>query len=145
MTAPTDTPQPAPKPTRIAPIVTPDAKSFWDAADREEFVGQKCGDCGKFTFPPRPMCPFCHSLKRQEVRLSGRGTVHAWTVPRHPHPFGFKEAPIVAVIQLEEGTRMVSNVVGVKPEDMKMDMPVEVTFEPTMNNHKVPVFRPRAK
>lgn len=133
-----------PKPTRIAPIVTPDAKSFWEAADREQFVGQKCGDCGIFTFPPRPMCPHCHSLKRLEVPLSGRGTVHAWTVPRHPHPFGFKEAPVVAVIQLEEGTRMVSNVVGVAPEDMRMDMPVEVTFEDTMNKHKVPVFRPRS-
>lgn len=133
-----------PKPTRIAPIVTPDAKSFWEAADREQFVGQKCGDCGIFTFPPRPMCPHCHSLKRLEVPLSGRGTVHAWTVPRHPHPFGFKEAPVVAVIQLEEGTRMVSNVVGVAPEDMRMDMPVEVMFEDTMNKHKVPVFRPRS-
>jgi len=133
-----------PKPTRIAPIVTPDAKSFWEAADREQFVGQKCGDCGIFTFPPRPMCPHCHSLKRLEVPLSGRGTVHAWTVPRHPHPFGFKEAPVVAVIQLEEGTRMVSNVVGVSPEDMRMDMPVEVMFEDTMNKHKVPVFRPRS-
>ncbi len=90
------------------------------------------------------MCPHCHSLKRLEVPLSGRGTVHAWTVPRHPHPFGFKEAPVVAVIQLEEGTRMVSNVVGVAPEDMRMDMPVEVMFEDTMNKHKVPVFRPRS-
>lgn len=133
-----------PKPTRIAPIVTPDAKSFWEAADREQFVGQKCGDCGIFTFPPRPMCPHCHSLNRLEVPLSGRGTVHAWTVPRHPHPFGFKEAPVVAVIQLEEGTRMVSNVVGVAPEEMRMDMPVEVMFEDTMNKHKVPVFRPRS-
>lgn len=144
MTASSDTP-PVSKPTRIAPIVTPDAKFFWDAADREQFVGQKCGDCGRFTFPPRPMCPFCHSLKRQEVPLSGRGTVHAWTVPRHPQPFGFKEAPIVAVIQLEEGIRMVSNVVGIAPEDMVMDLPVEVIFEPTMNNHKVPVFKPRAR
>ncbi|MDD3764539.1 MAG: Zn-ribbon domain-containing OB-fold protein [Nevskiales bacterium] len=142
MSTPTDT---APKPTRIAPIVTPDAKSFWAAADEERFVGQKCGDCGRFTFPPRPMCPHCHSLKREEVELSGYGTVHSWTVPRHPHPFGFREAPVVAVIQLDEGIRMVSNVVGVAPEDMKMDMAVEVGFEPTMNNHKVPVFKPRAQ
>jgi uncharacterized OB-fold protein len=148
MSSPTDTaagPAAAPKPTRIAPIVTPDAKSFWAAADEEKFVGQKCGDCGKFTFPPRPMCPHCHSLKREEVELSGYGTVHSWTIPRHPHPFGFKEAPVVAVIQLDEGIRMVSNVIGVAPEDVKMDMAVEVTFDATMNNHKVPVFRPRAK
>jgi uncharacterized OB-fold protein len=135
----------APKPTRIAPLVTPDAKFFWDAADREEFVGQRCGDCGKFRFPPRPMCPYCHSLKREEVKLSGYGTVQAWTMPRHPPPFGFREPPIIAVIQLDEGIRFVSNVVGVTLDDMKMDMPVEVAFEPTMNNHKVPVFRPRKK
>jgi len=135
----------APKPTRIAPIVTLDAKTFWEAADREEFIGQKCGDCGKFVFPPRPMCPHCHSLNRQDVKLSGKGTVHSWTIPRHPHPFGFKESPIVAVIQLAEGTRMVSNLVGVGYDEVKQDMEVEVTFEPTMNNHKVPVFRPVTK
>lgn len=133
------------KPIRIPPIVTPDAKFFWDGADREEFLGERCGDCGKYTFPPRPMCPHCYSLNRQHVPLSGRGTVHAWTIPRHPAPFGFKEPPVVAVIELEEGIRFVSNVVGVKPEDMKMDMPVEVCFEPTMKDHKVPVFKPRAQ
>jgi len=139
------TPPAAPKPTRIAPIVTLDAKFFWDGADQEQFLGQKCGDCHTFRFPPRPMCPHCFSVKREEVPLSGKGTVHSWTIPRHPHPFGFKESPIVAVIQLEEGIRMVSNVVGVAYEDVKQDMPVEVTFEATMNNHKVPVFRPRTK
>lgn len=148
MTTPNDAapavPQAA-KPTRIAPIVTPDAKSFWEAADREEFVGQKCGDCGKFTFPPRPMCPYCHSLKREEVKLSGYGVVVSYTIPRHPPPFGFKEPPVVALIELQEGIRFVSNVIGVKPEEMKMDLAVEVTFEDTMNKHKVPVFRPRSR
>jgi uncharacterized OB-fold protein len=135
-----DTPA-APKPTRIAPIVTLDAKFFWDAADREEFLGEKCGDCQRFRFPPRPMCPHCHSLKREEVPLSGYGTVAGWTIPRHPPPFGFKEAPIVAIIELEEGIRMVSNLVGVGYDEVRQDMAVEVCFEPTMNNHKVPVFR----
>ena len=144
MTAPTDPPA-APKPTRIAPIVTLDAKSFWEAADQEKFIGQKCGDCDKFVFPPRPMCPHCHSLNRQDVELSGKGTVHAWTIPRHPHPFGFRESPIVAVIQLAEGIRFVSNVVGVGYDEIRQDMEVEVCFEPTMNNHKVPVFRPVTK
>lgn len=133
-----------PKPTRIAPIVTLDAKFFWDAADREEFLGEKCGDCQQFRFPPRPMCPHCHSLKREEIKLSGYGTVHGWTIPRHPPPFGFKQAPIVVIVQLAEGIRMVSNLVGVAYDDVKQDMPVEVAFEPTMGNHKVPVFRARS-
>src|SRR3546814_7548849 len=95
-----------------------------------------CGDCGLFTFPPRPMCPQCFSLNRKEVPLSGRGTVHGWTIPRHPQPFGFKESPIVAVIELEEGIRMVSNVVDCAYDQIKQDMPVIVAFEATMNNHK---------
>lgn len=150
MSTPTDSapaspeaPKPAgDKPTRIPPIVTLDAKFFWDAADQEQFVGQKCGDCGLYTFPPRPMCPQCFSLNRQVVPLSGRGTVHGWTIPRHPPPFGFKEAPIVAVIQLEEGIRFVSNVVDCAYDEIRPDMPVQVTFEGTMGKHKVPVFKP---
>jgi hypothetical protein len=129
-------------PTRLAPIVTPDAKFFWEAADRGEFVGQRCGACAHYAFPPRPMCPHCHSLERKVVPLSGHGTVQSWTVPRHPPAFGFKEAPIVAVIRLQEGVNFVSNVVGVKPEDIKIGMPVTVLFEATMDNHKVPVFKP---
>jgi uncharacterized OB-fold protein len=133
---------PASAPTRIAPIVTPDAEFFWKAADRAEFVGQKCGECGQYTFPPRPMCPNCHSLKREVVPLSGQGTVQSWTLPRHPPAFGFKEPPIVAVIRLKEGVNFVSNVVGVRVEDLKIGMPVQVLFEPTLGNHRVPVFKP---
>src|ERR1700730_3349626 len=131
-----------PNPTRIAPILTPDAKFFWEAADRGEFVGQKCGECARYTFPPRPMCPYCHSLEREVVALPGLGTVQSWTVPRHPPAFGFKEPPIVAVIRLKEGVNFVSDVVGVKLEDVRRGMPVPVLFEPTMDNHKIPVFKP---
>ena len=139
------TPAAPPKPTRLAPIVTLDAKFFWDAADKGEFVGERCADCGKLRFPPRPMCPHCQSVKREVVKLSGRGTVYSWILPRHPMPFGFKEAPIVAVIELEEGYRLVSNLYEVPFEQVKAGMPVEVFFAPTMGNHQVPVFRPRTK
>lgn len=142
MTTTSDPAAPA-KPIRLAPIVTPDAKFFWDGADREEFLGQKCGDCGAFRFPPRPMCPRCFSLKREEVPLSGRGTVYTWIRPLHPPAFGFKEPPIVAVIELEEGFRFVSNIEGIAFESVTAGMPVQVAFVETMNQHKVPVFRPR--
>ena len=135
----------APKPTRLAPIVTLDAKFFWDGADKEEFLGEQCGDCNKLRFPPRPMCPHCHSVKRNYIKLSGRGKVYSWIIPRHPAPFGFKESPIAATVELEEGFRLVTNLYGVEFKDVKVDMPVEVFFEPTMGNHKVPVFRPIQK
>jgi uncharacterized OB-fold protein len=130
------------KPIRLAPIVTPDAKFFWDAADRSEFFGQKCGDCNRFRFPPRPMCPHCFSVKREEVALSGRGKIYTWIRPQHPPAYGFREPPIVAVIELEEGFRFVSNIEGIAFEQVTAGMPVEVMFADTMGKHKVPVFRP---
>lgn len=143
MTTPTTPDAPAaPKPIRMPPIVTPDAKFFWDACDREEFVGQRFRASGKFYFPPRPMCPETHTLEHDIVPLSGRGTVISWVTPRHPPPFGFREPPIVAIIALEEGIRFVSNIVGIALEDVTEGMAVEVGFEPTINNHKVPVFHP---
>ncbi|MDB5984967.1 MAG: Zn-ribbon OB-fold protein [Nevskia sp.] len=132
----------APKPMRLAPLMTLDAKFFWDAADREEFVGQQCGDCDRHRFPPAPMCPDCNSLNTLVVPLSGRGTVVSWIKPIHPPALGFKEPPTVALIELEEGTRFVSNVVGIPFEQVTLNMAVEVCFEETMGNHKVPVFRP---
>lgn len=130
------------KPTRLAPIVTPDAKFFWEAADREELVCQRSRATGKFLFPPRPMCPDTHSVDIEVAQLSGRGKVVSWVKPVHPPAFGFKEPPTVAVIELEEGVRFVTNVIDIAFEDITRDMPVEVCFVPTMNNHKVPVFRP---
>jgi uncharacterized OB-fold protein len=133
------------KPIRMPPIVTPDAKFFWDAADQEKFVGQRFRATGKYYFPPRPMCPETHTLEHDIVELSGRGKVISWVTPRHPPPFGFREPPVVAIIELEEGIRFLSNVVGVTLDEVTLGMDVEVCFEPTINNHKVPVFRPAGK
>ena len=145
MSTPTESTAPAapPKPTRLAPIVTLDAKFFWDAADKGEFVGEACADCNKLRFPPRPMCPHCHSVKRTVVPLSGRGTGYTGIQPRPPAPFGFKEPPIVVTVELEEGYRLVTNLYDIALEEVKQGLPVEVFFAPTMGNHQVPVFRPR--
>lgn len=129
-------------PERLAPVVTLDAKFFWDHANKGELVCQRCGDCHTYRYPPRPMCPECHSLATEIVELSGRGTVYSWIRPQHPPPVGFSEPPTAAIIELEEGFRMVSNVVDIAFEDITAGMPVEVLFVPTMKNKQVPVFRP---
>lgn len=129
----------------MPPVVTLDAKFFWDHATNGELVCQRCCDCNEFRFPPRPMCPSCHSLEHDIVQLSGKGTVYSWIRPRHPKPVGFDEPPIAALIELEEGFRMVSNVIDIAFEDVTAGMPVEVTFASTMKNKQVPVFRPAAK
>lgn len=138
----TDTQQQAPKPMRLAPIVMPDNQFFWDAAKEDRLVAQQCGDCGAFRFPPRPMCPECHSLKTNIVELSGKAKVVSWIRPLHPPAFGFREPPTVAVVELAEGFRFVTNLEGIAFEDVKPDMEVEVAFADTMGKAKVPVFRP---
>ena len=129
--------------TRPDPVYTPDATFFWEGVARGELLGQRCADCGRFTHPPRPMCPACQSLKREVVRLSGRGTVYSWVIPRHPPPVGFAEPPVVALIELAEGIRLVSNLVDVAPDAVQAGLAVEVAFAPTRGGRAVPVFRPR--
>jgi hypothetical protein len=129
------------EPTRPAPIVTPDTAFFWQACERGELVAQRCGACGALAHPPRPMCPHCHATRREIARLSGRGEVWSWIVPRHPAPIGFAQPPVVALIRLDEGITLVSNVAGVAPEAMRNGLRVEVAFEPTAGGHAVPVFR----
>ena len=129
-------------PTRPDPIETPDTAFFWVAAARGELVALGCGECGELRHPPRPMCPVCHATKQREVKLCGRGRVLTWIFPRHPAPIGFAEPPIVALIDLEEGIRLVSNLVDVAADAIAIGMPVEVSFAPTAGGKAVPVFRP---
>ncbi len=130
---------------RLDPVITLDAKFFWEHAAKGEFVAQKCSSCGEFRFPPRPMCPSCHALDPEIAPLSGRGTVYTWIRPMHPKAVGFAEPPVVAVIELEEGFRIVSSLEGIAFADVTAGMPVQVDFAPTMKGKQVPIFRPAEK
>jgi len=129
--------------TRPDPVYTPDAAFFWEGAARGELLGQRCADCKRLVHPPRPMCPSCHSVKREIVKLSGRGSVYSWIIPRHPPAVGFAEAPLVVLVELEEGIRLVSNLVEVSPAAVHAGLALEVLFAPTRGGRAVPVFRPR--
>jgi len=129
---------------RPAPWVTRDSAFFWEAAKRDQLVGQRCLDCGRLRQPPRPMCPFCNSVAREEQVLSGRGTVYTWVMPRYPVIPGFEDGRIVAVIDLAEGIRMVSNLCGIAYADVTRDMAVEVFFEGAHDGFRIPLFRPVA-
>jgi uncharacterized protein len=127
---------------RPDPVPTPDSQFFWDAAEREELMGQQCNDCGAYLHPPRPMCPHCNSLKQNHVKLSGRGTVYSCRMPRHPQIPIFEYPLVTALIDLEEGIRLLSNVVGCDVYAVQAGMAVEVDFAPTSGGKKVPVFKP---
>jgi hypothetical protein len=131
-------------PLRPEPVFTPDSAFFWQGAARGELLIQRCCGCASLWHPPRPMCPKCHGVALKPDRMSGRGVVYSWAMPIHPFPHGFAAPPIVALIDLEEGPRIVSNVQGVDPQAMRAGLDVEVFFEPTDGDLAVPVFRPRA-
>ena len=129
---------------RQAPIVTDDSAVFWDAAAEHRLVAQRCGGCGALRHPPRPMCPHCHALSWEAVTLSGRGTLYSYAVLHHPQHPAFEYPVLAALVDLDEGVRVVSNVVEVEPADIAIGMWLEATFIPTADGRAVPVFRPAA-
>jgi uncharacterized protein len=128
---------------RLSPTVTRDTEFFWNGVKEHRLLIQRCAGCGQFRHPPRPMCPSCNSVDWNAVEASGNGTVYSFVLPRHPQ-FPFMEYPyIVALVELEEGTRIVSNIVGTAPEDVSIGLPVVVTFEHFDDGLVLPQFTPR--
>ena len=129
------------------PYIDEESKVFWKGAARREILIQKCSDCGKFRFYPRPICLECMSDKFDWVRANGTGTIHTFTVTYQNGMAGFRdELPYVwAVVELDEGVRMSTNIIGCDPKDVHIGMPVEVTFEYVSPEITLPKFRPRAR
>jgi uncharacterized OB-fold protein len=127
---------------RPAPSMTADSQFFWDGVKDGRLLIQRCATCGALRHPPRPMCPHCHSLTWDTLESSGKGTVYSFVMPRHPQLPFFDDDYIVALIELEEGTRLVSNVVDVAPEDTRIGMAVVVRFDEFDGGVVLPVFTP---
>lgn len=127
---------------RPIPTRNPDSAPFWDAAQRDELQLQRCDDCATFRFYPRPMCPNCHSFRATWTRCSGRGTVYTYTVVRRPLTRWFRDqVPLVcAVVALEEGPRMMGDLVGVAPDHVAIGRPVRVAFRPASDDIALPYF-----
>jgi uncharacterized OB-fold protein len=130
--------QPAKRP---APLLTDDSAFFWEAAREGRLVAQRCRICDRVRHPPRPMCPHCHSLEFEVVTLSGRGSLYSYAILHHPQHPAFDYPVVAALVDLEEGIRLVSNLAGIAPEEIEIGMELEVAFEPTENGGAVPVFR----
>jgi len=127
------------------PSIDEENKPFWEYAKKHELRMQKCPDCGKIYYPPASLCPNCHSWKKSEwVKLTGKGSVYSFIVARRAtNPAFAKEVPyVVAIIETQEGGRLISNIVGSKPEDVKVGMPVEVVFEDITDEITLPKFKP---
>jgi hypothetical protein len=126
------------------PVPDPESRPFWEAAKDGRLLIQRCASTGAYQFPPTTFCP--GGLERPEwVEASGKGRVFSWIVVRHPVPKDVyaDEVPYaVALVTLDEGCRMVANLVGVDVDAIEADMPVKVAFRPVTNEITLPVFEP---
>ena len=131
-------------PPKPVPVVASWSHPYWDAAKQERLIIQKCNTCGKHVFYPRMVCPHCAADNLVWVEASGKGTVYSYTVVEANAPSVFQaDMPfVVAVIRLEEGVQMLSNVIGCDPHTVECDMPVEVTFEKLNDDFTLPKFKP---
>ncbi len=103
--APPDTGRDAP-PSRPRPAISDDTRFFWEGLERGELLIQRCAACGVLRHPPRPACPRCRRFEWDTLRAAGRGSVHSYVVPHHPRLPAFPEPYVVALVDLEEGTRL---------------------------------------
>jgi uncharacterized OB-fold protein len=126
------------------PRPAPESVKYWQAAKEHRLEIPRCNACDKFWFPPSQSCPHCLSTDFAFVPVSGRGKVFSFvTFHRVYHPAFAKEVPyVVALVELDEGPRLLTNIVGVKPESVTCEMPVKVVFDDVAEDVSVPKFEP---
>ena len=128
------------------PLPTPESRPFWDAARRHVLELPRCRSCGQYHYYPRATCPHCLSADLEWRGVSGRGRLHTFTiVHRGSKGFPIPTPYVMAVVELDEGPRMMTNLVGLPadPAQIRIGMPVEVTFEDRAPEVSLPQFRPR--
>ena len=124
-------------------IENADSKPFWEGARSGRLLMQQCGSCRHIQFPPRHLCAKCWSVDLAWTECSGRGTVESFTiVHRAPTPEMRGKVPyVVAAILLDEGPRMMTNIVGADPLGVRIDDRVTVTFVPDDHGRVLPQFQ----
>jgi uncharacterized OB-fold protein len=128
------------------PVPIPDnvTTEFWDAAKERRLLFQRCRDCGARQSFPQAFCRGCLSENLEWNEASGKGRIYSYTVVHRPPTAAFQEdVPYtVALVQLEEGVRMMGSIVGIEPDDVRVDMPVSVVFDDITPAIALPRFRP---
>jgi uncharacterized OB-fold protein len=128
---------------RPLPRITPDNLPFWEAARRHQLRLQRCGACGRVWWPPGPLCPHCLCEHFEWAQLSGRGTVSSFVVFHKAYFPSFADAIPYAVVQveLEEGPRLIADLVDVSPSEVRIGLPVTVVFDDVTPEISIPRFR----
>ena len=126
------------------PGINADTKPFWDACRTHQLKIQRCRDCGAFRVAPSFLCPKCHSRNSEWTVSSGRGRVYSYVVYHKAfHPAFTGEVPyVVAIVELDEGPHLITNIIGCRPDEVRCDMPVEVVWDDRTEEVAIPLFRP---
>ena len=126
------------------PRIDEESRGYWEALARHELYFQRCRNCGTKRFYPRAVCTNCLSSAVEWVRASGRGTVYSFTVTHQNQSPGFREELpyVLAIVELEEGVRLMTNVVGCAPDAVRIGMPVEVVYDDVTPEVTLAKFRP---
>lgn len=133
------------KPTKPLPRPAPESVPYWEAAKNHRLEIPHCNACGHYWFPPSRSCPNCLASDFTWTQVSGNGKVFSFvTFHRVYHPAWEGDVPyVVALIELEEGPRLLSNIVGIAPDQVRCEMPVKVVFEDVAKDVALPKFTPR--
>jgi uncharacterized OB-fold protein len=128
---------------RRLPQPTPETEHFWEGTRAGELRLQRCDDCAHTYFPPRPFCPSCASRDVEIVEASGAATLYSYVINQRSMP-GYEAPYSIAVVELEEGPRMMTNIVECEQtrEALELDMALEVVFEECSDEITLPLFRP---
>ncbi len=131
--------------TKPLPRPTPWSRAFWEGARRHQLLIQRCGDCRRAVFFPKLFCPHCLSRALAWEPASGQGTIYSFTVVRNNPPSAFAaDVPfVIAIVELDEGVRLLTNIVGGDPGALQCGQRVEVVFDDVMPDVSLPRFRLR--
>ena len=121
-----------------------ETRAYWEGCGRHELILQRCRSCGTLQHRPRALCVSCLSDEIEHFPASGRGTVYSFTVTHQNQAPGFREALpyVLAYVELEEGVRLLTNIVGCSPENVRIGLPVEVEYAQLEGDIAVPRFHP---
>jgi uncharacterized OB-fold protein len=126
-----------------SPAVNPETREFWAATTEGRLLLKRCLDCGAVIWYPRVICPHCAGLHTEWFEASGRGRVYSYTV-NHRGEGAYQGSPpfVLAYVELDEGPRMMTNIVGAEESELAVGLPVEVTFHDTGTGAALPRFQP---
>jgi hypothetical protein len=136
----------SPEPAQGIPLPRPTALSrpHWDGCRDGRLLVQRCTACQAYVFIPQPICTRCQSPALAWVESSGRGVVYSYTVVHRPPRPAFAAPYVVAIVALDEGWHMLTNLVDCAPAEVRVGLPVEVSFRRVSDEITLPCFRPRA-